>query len=70
MKKYILNQLTQISSWIGLILIFAALLAPRDWIAILGIVMFFSNDTWLKNIIVRQAPWIKEILDEIDEELK
>lgn len=69
MKKYIVNQLTQISSWIGLLLILTFFWMPREYLAFIGVALFLTHDEWLKNWIVSWSPWVKNILDGIEEGL-
>jgi hypothetical protein len=58
MKKYLLAQLTQVSAWIGLIIIIAAFIAPREWIAVGGLALILTDDEALKGWVAKHAPWI------------
>lgn len=64
MKKYILSQLTQVSTWIGIVVFLAAFCAPREYIAFLGIALVLTHDEWLKNWVNKEAPWLAAKIDE------
>lgn len=49
MRKFIIGQLTMMSTWFGLLIILVALLLPRDYIIIVGVVMLLTDDTHLKK---------------------
>lgn len=58
-KKYLLNQLTDVSAWIGLAVIVAALLLPRSFIVFLGILLILTNDEHLKSLVTKLAAEVK-----------
>lgn len=64
MKKYILGQLTQVSFWIGIILVVAAGIVPRMYIISMGIALILTNDEALKAWVVKQSPWLAAKIEE------
>jgi hypothetical protein len=66
MKKYIFNQLTQVSAWIGFLLVVCALVAPRGYLAILGVVLMLTHDDTLKNWVIAHAPWLQARYNDIE----
>lgn len=65
MKKYLLTQLTQVSAWIGLTLILVAFIAPREYIALLGIALILTDDEALKTWVAKRSPWLAAKIEEI-----
>ncbi len=63
--KYILNQLSQVSSWIGIILIAISFIAPRWAIAVFGVLLFVSNDEELKAWVAKRAPGLTKWLSDL-----
>lgn len=70
MKKYLLNQLTQISSWVGVLLMVTFFWLPREYFLFIGLILFFANDEWLRGWILRQSPFLKKFFDELEKELE
>lgn len=60
MLKYLLGQLTQMTSWIGIVLIICALIAPRWAIIVLGVILFITHDEALKGWVTKNAPGITD----------
>lgn len=58
MKKYILAQLSQVSAWIGLLVILSAFFASRTTIALFGLILILTDDEALKGWVARNAPWL------------
>lgn len=52
MKNYIITQLTQTSTWYGLIIILAALLLPKSWIVVLGLLVLVTDDTKINKFFL------------------
>jgi len=69
MKKYLISQLTQISAWIGLLLVVSAFLVPRSWILVFGILLIITDDEALKGWVAKRAPWLTKKIEEISEGL-
>ncbi len=67
--KYLINQLTQMSAWLGVCVILAAIFATRGEIIILGIVMVLLHDSFIKDRINAWAPglskWIQSAVDDL-----
>ena len=65
MKKWFLLQLTEVTAWIGFILILSAFFAPREYIAILGVVLIATDDEALKAWLAKRSPklqaWFQEL---------
>ncbi len=65
MKKYLLTQLTQVSAWIGVFIIIGAFLAPREYIAIFGLLLILTDDEALKGWVAKHAPgmvkWFEDL---------
>lgn len=64
MKKYILSQLTQVSAWIGILIVLGAFFAPRSYIVFFGIALALTDDAALKAWVAKRSPWIAKKLDE------
>ena len=64
MKKYLLAQLTQVSAWIGLLIILSAFFASRTTIVIFGALLILTDDEALKGWVSRRAPWLTSKIDE------
>lgn len=64
MKKYILAQLTQVSAWIGLLIIIAAFIAPRGYIVIFGVALILTDDEALKTWVAKRSPWLAAKIEE------
>lgn len=52
MRTYIINQLTQASTWYGLIIILAALLFPKSWIFVIGLLVLVTDDTKINKFFL------------------
>lgn len=65
MKKYLIKQLTEITAWIGFIVILMAIFSPREYIAIAGLLLIATDDEAVKNWIARNAPWLSNKIDKL-----
>jgi hypothetical protein len=54
MKKYLLTQLSQVSAWIGLLIILSAF----------GGLLILTDDEALKGWVSRNAPWLTNKIEE------
>lgn len=66
MKNYLLKKLTQSTVWMGLLVIVAAFVLPRDYIAIMGLAFMVTDDSHINAIFTRFLPWVADICDEIE----
>ena len=64
MKKYLLSRLFESSTWIGMAAIIGAFIAPRWFIVLLGLVLIFSGDSWLKRWVSKVAPEITKAFND------
>ncbi len=64
MAKWFFAQLTQVSAWIGLAVVISAVLLPREYIAILGVVLILVDDDILKNLMNKYAPSLAKKIEE------
>lgn len=64
MQKYILGQLSQVSFWIGVVLVLIAFTAPRVYIVILGIALMLTDDAALKGWLAKRSPWLAAKIQE------
>lgn len=62
-KNYIINQLTQLSAWLGVGTIIAAACLPRTWIIFFGILMVVTDDHKLQEMFAKWSPSIKKALN-------
>ncbi len=63
LKKYIINQLTDLSAWIGVAIIISTIfLAPIVNIC-LGLFLILSSDAALKEKIAKWSPELKKIIE-------
>jgi hypothetical protein len=62
-KKYIINQLTDLSAWIGVAIIISALFLSNVVTIFLGLFLIFTSDAALKEKIAAWSPKIKSILE-------
>lgn len=67
-KKYIINQLTDLSAWIGVAIIASVVFLPDSITVGLGLFLIFSSDSYLKELITKHSPKIKEILEAKDKQ--
>ncbi len=65
MKKYLIAQLSQVSAWIGVLVVIGAFIAPREYIAIFGIALILTHDEALKNWVARNAPGITKWFEDL-----
>lgn len=65
MKKWILLQLTEVSAWVGFIIIIATFIAPREYIAILGALLIIVDDDILKNWVAKISPKLAAKIEEL-----
>lgn len=49
MRTFIINQLTQTSTWFGIIIILCAVFLPHSWIFGVGLFIMVTDDTRLKT---------------------
>lgn len=54
-KRYIINQMTELSAWIGAMVILSALFLPRSCIIFLGIALIVTDDNWLRERFAKGA---------------
>lgn len=59
-RTYIINQLTQLSTWLGAIIILFAIFTPPTWIVVLGIVVLITDDTRLRNFFMTMKKSLEE----------
>lgn len=52
MRTYIINQLTQSSTWYGLIIIMSAIFFPKTWIAVVGLLILITDDTKINKFFL------------------
>lgn len=64
MKKYLLAQLTQVSAWIGLLIMLGAFIAPGSWMFFFGLFLFLTDDEALKNWTTKHAPGLTKKFEE------
>jgi hypothetical protein len=64
MKKYLLTQLSQVSAWIGLLVILSAFFASRTTIVVFGGLLILTDDEALKGWVSRNAPWLTNKIEE------
>lgn len=62
-KAFIVNKLTQLSAWLGVIIMLGAFVFPRSWIILLGAVLVFTDDVKLQKFFSKWSPTIKEALE-------
>lgn len=62
-KAWLINKLTQLSAWIGMLTIMSAFILPRSWIVGLGIVLIFTDDRKLQEKIAKWSPSIRDALN-------
>lgn len=58
MRKFIIDQLTQSSTWFGILLIVCALIVPRNIVVGVGLVVMFTNDVKTKTFFDELRKWI------------
>lgn len=63
-KNYIINQLTQISAWLGFGVIIASIFLPRSFILVLGACMVVFPDNKFQKIFAEWSPYVKKHLSE------
>lgn len=68
LKKYIISQLTDLSAWIGAIIILSVCFLPDSVTICLGVFLILSSDKWLRERIAEWSPKIKEILAAQDDD--
>ena len=64
MKKYLLAQLSQVSAWIGILIILSAFFASRTTIVVFGGLLILTDDEALKAWVSRNAPWLVSKIEE------
>ena len=64
MKKYLLAQLSQVSAWIGFLIILSAFFASRTTILVFGVLLILTDDAALKGWVSRNAPWLTRKINE------
>lgn len=64
MRKYFYAQLMQVSAWIGIAVFVMAFVAPREYIAFLGVLLLLTDDNWLNGWVAKNAPGLKKWLEE------
>lgn len=63
MLKFFIGQITQMSAWIGVLLIIGVFLFPsREYFFWIGVVLLFMHDETIKNWITRVAPGIAQTI--------
>lgn len=50
MRNYILNKLTQVSAWMGIIIFLGAFMLPKTIIAFIGILLILNDDAKLQSL--------------------
>ena len=61
-KNYIINQLTQISAWLGVAIIIAAIVAPVWVVVLFGVFLIMTDDKKLQDRFAKWSPSIKRAL--------
>lgn len=46
-RDFVITQLTQASTWFGLIIVLGAIFLPSNWVVVLGLMIMITNDTKL-----------------------
>jgi hypothetical protein len=49
MRTFILTKLTQVSAWMGLLVVVGAFFFPRTFLVFVGLVLLLNDDTWLQS---------------------
>lgn len=58
-RTFVINRLTQLSSWFGVAIIICAFLVPRDFIAIFGGLLILNDDAWFSSRFVHLRGWLE-----------
>lgn len=59
-RTFIITQLTQLSTWLGALIILFALFTPPTWIVVLGISIMITDDTRLQAFFTTMRKSIEE----------
>jgi len=65
MKKWLFKNLTEISFYIGVAIIALAFLAPREYIALTGVLLISTDDDALKAWVAKHAPGITKWFEDM-----
>lgn len=66
MKKYLINQLTQITAWVGLFLIIYYLLPLPSWLLLVGgITLIAVDDDIVKRGMAKVSPSLEKWLNDV-----
>lgn len=67
--KYLINRLTQMCFWFGVAVVLFAMFATRGEMIILGCVMVFLHDSFIKDVIAKVAPGLSKWIESVVEDL-
>lgn len=64
MKKWFVAQLTQITAWLGVFLMVAALFDfPNLVVFVTGLALLLTDDVWFQKKMTEWSPALKKILE-------
>lgn len=59
-RTFVIDQLTQLSTWLGALIILFALVTPPSWVVVLGIAILITDDTRLRNFFTVMKKSLEE----------
>lgn len=62
-KKYLLNQLTHVSAWMGMAVVLSAMFLPDTVTIAIGVYLILTPDDKLNKIVINLLPKVKQILE-------
>lgn len=62
-KKYALTLVTQVTSWIGVAIIFSIMFLPSSVVVMLGLFLIFTPDEKINSMVINWLPKVKKILE-------
>jgi hypothetical protein len=62
-KKYVLDQLDDMTFWLGICGLIVWSLLPKSWLLLFFLLMIFMSDIQLSNLIAKGSKAVRDALD-------
>lgn len=69
-RAWLLSKFTQLSAWVGLIIIIGTFIFPRQILVFFGVLLMLNDDQWWKVRFTKLHGWISRKVQELDNDEK
>lgn len=60
-RNFVISQLTQASTWFGLMIVLGAIFLPSNWVIVMGLMIMITNDLKLNTFFAGMRKEIESV---------